>query len=321
MTGVAAGDAAGGAAGGAADPSTGGPTVGGAGPANGDVVPWRTLLADTVARLRAAGVDNAAQEARWLVERATGFTPAELAVNLDRPATERGATHLEVMVARREAGEPLQYALGRWAFRSLDLYVDRRVLIPRPETEALAEMTLDECRRLDARVAVDLGTGSGALALALATERVGLEVWGTDVSSEALAVARANLAGIGRGATRVRLVEGAWFDALPAELAGRIDVIVANPPYVADEEIVDLPDEVRDWEPHVALFSGPTGLEDVEHIVARAPAWLARPGSLLVEMAPHQTQAAKRLARDAGFASATVWPDLTGRDRILLARL
>lgn len=293
------------------------------GPADGstDVVPWRTLLAETTTRLRAAGVDNAAQEARWLVERATGFTPAELAVGLDRPATERGATHLDVMVNRRVAGEPLQYALGRWAFRSLDLFVDRRVLIPRPETEVLAEMTLDECRRLDARVAVDLGTGSGALALAMAAERPGLEVWGTDVSADALAVARANLAGLGRAATRVRLAEGPWFDALPEDLAGRIDVIVANPPYVADDEIVDLPAEVRDWEPHVALFSGPSGMEDVEHIVARAPAWLARPGALLVEMAPHQTRVAQRLARAAGFASTTVWPDLTGRDRILLARL
>ena len=293
----------------------------GAAPEVPDVVPWRVLLAETTTRLRAAGVDNAAQEARWLVERATGFTPAELAVGLDRPATERGATHLDVMVARREAGEPLQYALGRWAFRSLDLYVDKRVLIPRPETEALAEMALDECRRLDARVAVDLGTGSGALALAMAAERPGLEVWGTDVSPDVLAVARANLSGLGRAATRVRLVPGTWFDALPDDLARRIDVVVANPPYVADGEIDDLPAEVRDWEPHEALFSGPTGMEDVEHIVARAPAWLARPGSLLVEMAPHQTQAARRAARDAGFASATVWPDLTGRDRILLARL
>jgi release factor glutamine methyltransferase len=225
------------------------------------------------------------------------------------------------MLERRLAGEPLQYALERWGFRSLDLYVDRRVLIPRPETEALAEMALDECRRLSGRVAVDLGTGSGALALALAVERPGLEVWGTDVSNDALAVARANLAGVGRAATRVRLAEGRWFEALPDELAGRIDVIVSNPPYVADDEIVDLPDEVRDWEPHVALFSGPTGLEDIEHLLAEAPRWLARPGSLLVELAPHQARTARQLAAAAGFATATVWPDLTGRDRILLARL
>ena len=196
------------------------------------------------------------------------------------------------MAARRASGEPLQYALDRWGFRSLDLYVDRRVLIPRPETEVLAQLALDECRRLDAAVAVDLGTGSGALALALAAERPGLEVWGTDVSADALAVARANLAGLGRAATRVRLADGSWFDALPAELAGRIDVIVTNPPYVAEAEMADLPAEVRDWEPREALCSGPTGLEDVEQIVAEAPGWLARPGSLLVELAPHQAATA-----------------------------
>jgi release factor glutamine methyltransferase len=289
--------------------------------ASGDVVPWRALLADAAARLADAGVDDPRQEARWLVERAAGLTAAELAAGIDRAATERGATHLHHMLERRLAGEPLQYALERWGFRSLDLYVDRRVLIPRPETEALAKMALDECRRLSGRVAVDLGTGSGALALALAVERPGLEVWGTDVSDDALAVARANLAGVGRAATRVRLAQGRWFDALPDELAGRIDVIVSNPPYVADDEIVDLPDEVRDWEPHVALFSGPTGLEDIEHLLAEAPRWLARPGSLLVELAPHQARTARQLAATAGFATATVWPDLTGRDRILVARL
>ena len=289
--------------------------------ASGDVVPWRALLADAAARLAEAGVDDPRQEARWLVERAAGLTAAELAAGIDRAATERGATHLHHMLERRLAGEPLQYALERWGFRSLDLHVDRRVLIPRPETEVLAEMALDECRRLSARRAVDLGTGSGALALALAVERPGLEVWGTDVSGDALAVARANLAGLRQAATRVRLVEGRWFDALPGELAGHIDVIVTNPTYVADDEAVDLPTDVRDWEPHVALFSGPTGLEDIEHLLAEAPRWLARPGSLLIELAPHQARRARRLAAAAGFASATAWPDLTGRDRILLARL
>jgi release factor glutamine methyltransferase len=287
----------------------------------GEVLPWRRVLADAAAVLRAAGVDNADQEARWLVERATGLGPAEVLTRLDEPATEQGATHVHDMAARRAAGEPLQYAMARWGFRSLDLYIDRRVLIPRPETEVLAQLALDECRRLDAAVAVDLGTGSGALALTLARERPGLEVWGTDMSDGALAVARANLAGLGRAATRVRLAGGSWFGALPAELAGRIDVIVTNPPYVSEAEMAELPDEVRDWEPREALCAGPTGLEDVERIVAEAPGWLACPGSLLVELAPHQTASARAQALRAGFTSVTVWPDLAGRDRIVLARL
>ncbi|HET6954133.1 MAG TPA: peptide chain release factor N(5)-glutamine methyltransferase [Acidimicrobiales bacterium] len=288
--------------------------------AAGEGVAWRRLLDDTRRRLAAAGIDNAAQEARWLVQRAAGFDTGELALGLDEPATLRGATFLHTMVARRVAGEPLQYVMQRWAFRTLDLYVDDRVLIPRPETEALAGLALDECRRLSARRAVDLGTGSGALALSLAVERPGLEVWATDASPGALAVASANLAGLGRRGAGVRLAEGSWFAALPARLAGTVDVIVSNPPYVAEDEMADLPAEVVDWEPRQALCSGPSGLEDIEVIVADAPRWLSRPGSLLVEMAPHQARRAVELARRVGFGSATVWPDLAGRDRILLAR-
>ena len=285
-------------------------------------VTWRELLADTTERVRPVAGDNAAQEARWLVERASGHDAAALVTALDDPATVRGATHLRQMVERRVAGEPLQYVLGRWGFRRLDLYVDRRVLIPRPETEVLAELALAECDRLGALVAVDLGTGSGAIALALAVERPKLDVWGTDVSADALAVARANLAGLGRAATRVRLAEGSWFRALPGDLRGRIDVLVANPPYVASHEMADLPDDVREWEPEIALVSGgPAGLADVAAIITEAPRWLARPGSLLVEMAPHQTDAARDLAQQAGFTSISIWPDLAGRDRVLQARL
>ena len=154
----------------------------------------------------------------------------------------------------------------------------------------------------------------------MAVEWTGIEVWATDVSPDALAVARANVAGIGRIGTAVRLAEGSWYEALPAELGGAVDVIVSNPPYVADFEVEDLPDEVRAWEPLEALVSGPTGLEAIERIVAEAPLWLAQPGSLLVEIAPHQAAEAEALTRAAGFGSAAVWPDLTGRDSILLAR-
>jgi release factor glutamine methyltransferase len=283
-------------------------------------VAWQTLLDEAASRLAGAGIENAEQEARWLVQRASGLEGAELIVGLEEPASLRNATFFYDMLERRLRGEPLQYVLGRWGFRVLDLLIDDRVLIPRPETEALTQMALEECRRLDARLAVDLGTGSGAIALALAVEWTGIEVWATDVSPDALAVARANVAGIGRIGTAVRLAEGSWYEALPAELGGAVDVIVSNPPYVADFEVEDLPDEVRAWEPLEALVSGPTGLEAIERIVAEAPLWLAQPGSLLVEIAPHQAAEAEALARAAGFGSAAVWPDLTGRDRILLAR-
>jgi len=282
---------------------------------------WRVLVAVAAERLAAGGFDNAAQEARWLAERAGGFEPAELQVELDQRPPPRAAAFFHQMLERRLAGEPLQYTLGRWGFRRLDLYLDRRVLIPRPETEVLVERALAECDRMGATTAVDLGTGSGAIALALAVERPALaEIWATDVAEGALAVARANLAGLGRQATRIRLAAGSWFAALPTSLRGRIDVVVSNPPYVAEGEMADLPEEVRAWEPHEALVSGPEGLDDIAAIVGEAPAWLARPGTLLLEMAPHQTRRAEQLARAAGCTSASIWPDLAGRDRILCAR-
>ncbi len=150
----------------------------------------------------------------------------ELMLGLDEPATVRGVARLDAMVARRSTGEPLQYVLGRWGFRLLDLMIDRRVLIPRPETEIVAERALDELRRLDPDdipVVVDLGTGSGAIGLSLAREHGSAEVWITDVSTDALDVARANLAGLGRHGSRVRAVEGSWFEPLPVEL-GRPDL-------------------------------------------------------------------------------------------------
>jgi release factor glutamine methyltransferase len=196
--------------------------------------------------------------------------------------------------------------------------VDRRVLIPRPETEVVVGEALAELDRIDGSVVVDLGTGSGAVALSIATERAHATVWATDVSPDALDVARANLAGAGRPAARVRLRAGAWFAALPHELRGRIDVVVSNPPYVAAGEA--LPAAVADWEPVDALVSGPTGLEAITAVVTGAPEWLARPGALVVELAPHHAADAIAVALDAGFAEAEVRPDLAGRPRALVAR-
>jgi release factor glutamine methyltransferase len=276
---------------------------------------WRAVYAELSERL------GSRIDARRIVERASGRDGGEFVAVLDEPVPARAVPFVEDMASRRLTGEPLQYVVGRWGFRGLDLLVDRRVLIPRPETEQVVEVALDEARRLGAGplVAADLGTGSGAIALSLATELTGTEVWGVDVSADALAVARANLTGIGMfAATRVRLVEGSWFAGLPAELRGRLGLIVSNPPYVAADE--DLPPEVS-WEPPGALIAGPTGLEAVAEIVADAPGWLARPGVLVMEIAPHQAERAERLALYAGFEEADVRPDLQGRLRSLVARI
>jgi release factor glutamine methyltransferase len=242
--------------------------------------------------------------------------------------TERARARFEALVDRRASGEPLQYVVGRWGFRTLELMVDRRVLIPRPETEQVTQVALHELDRLagaggrDQRlVAVDLGTGSGAIALALAAERTGVEVRATDVSTPALEVASVNLSGLGgRVASRVRLAHGVWWSALPENLRGRLDLVVSNPPYISSGEMTELDAQVAAWEPRLALEAGPTGLEAVYELLNAAPAWLRPGGVIVLEIAPHQAGQAAAMARKAGFTEVEVHPDLSGRDRTLVAK-
>jgi release factor glutamine methyltransferase len=226
----------------------------------------------------------------------------------------------EAMVARRADGEPLQYVMGHWPFRSLELLVDGRALIPRPETEQVAEVALAELDALgvDAPVVVDLGTGTGALALSIAVERPTAWVLGVDASQPALELAMENRDRVGLGVKRVALASGSWFAKLPDGLRGAVDLIVTNPPYVATDDEID--DTVRAWEPLDALFAGDDGLDDLLVIIAHSPDWLAPHGVLVAEIGATQADAVMALAREAGFAHAEVRPDLAGRDRILVAR-
>lgn len=275
---------------------------------------WRELYDEAVQRL------GDARTARWFVEDSSGSAwPAVL----DEVVTARAGHYFLSMVQRREKGEPVQYVLGHWAFRKLDLMVDRRVLIPRPETEAVVEVALQELARLEveAPVVVDLGTGSGAIALSIASERSDVVAWATDVSEGALAVASANLAGLGTQAVgRVHLARGSWWEALPEGLRGSVAVAVANPPYIAESEMAELPLEVSAWEPAQALVAGPSGLEPLEVILAGAPGWLAERSALVAEIAPHQAEEASAMAREAGFSDVLVRPDLAGRSRALVCR-
>jgi len=272
---------------------------------------WLDVYAEVAARLPAV-------EARWLVEDLSGVDRSRWteAAPADAPA------RLAPLVARRLAGEPLQYVLGRWSFRGLDLLVDPRVLIPRPETEIVAGAAIAEARRRAGPCTVaDLGTGSGAIALALAAEVPGAEVWATDASPAALEAARANLAAVpAEAASRVRLAQGMWYEALPARLRGRLRVIVSNPPYVTEAEFAALPPEVRDHEPAGALVAGPTGRECLEHLIAAGGRWLEPGGALVLEMAPGQAAALAGAATAAGYEAVAVHPDLAGRDRVLVAR-
>lgn len=279
-------------------------------------VTWRQLWNETSELLG----DRVA--ARWVCERAGSFDAAELLDALDEPVTDRMVAHLDAIVARHRAGEPLQYALGSWSFRRLDVMVDRRVLIPRPETEYVVEVALGLVDVAGTeRCVVDLGTGSGVIGLSLAAELplTGTEVWLTDASSDALDVARANLAGLGRAAANVRIAEGSWFTALPADLVGRLDLVVSNPPYVADAD-PELDASVRDWEPHLALFGGHDGLDAVREIVSSSPIWLRPGGWLVLEIGHTQADAVERLLVRAGLVDVDVLPDLAGRPRVARAR-
>jgi release factor glutamine methyltransferase len=275
---------------------------------------WRSLYEPAVTRL---GDDKVV---RWFVEDASG---GDWPTVLDEPVGVRARQVFLSMLARRESGEPVQYVLGHWSFRKLDLMVDRRVLIPRPETEVVVDVALAELSRLEAvsPLVVDLGTGSGAIALSIATECGGAEAWATDVSDDALAVASANLAGLGVQAVgRVQLVRGSWWKALPPDLRGAVDLAVANPPYVAETELAGLPPEVSGWEPYDALIAGPSGLEALEDIIKDAPGWLADSSALVLEISPEQAASVGEMALGAGFDEVQVRPDLTGRDRALVAR-
>ena len=276
---------------------------------------WRELLAETQATL------GNQQDARFLCEHAAGLDAAEFTSALGEVVSQRMGGYVQEMVRRRLAGEPLQYVMGRWAFRHLDLLVDARVLIPRPETELVAQVAIEAARAVQpSRVVVDMGTGSGAIGLSLAHELplAGTTVWLTDVSPDALDVARANLAGIGRNGANVRIAAGDWFAALPAELAGTVDVLVANPPYVAEGDD-DVEDVVARHEPHIALFSGNDGLDAIRFIAAGVCNWL-RPGGVLVLEIGHQQGAAVREVLAAhGLRDVQIRCDLSGRDRIAMA--
>jgi release factor glutamine methyltransferase len=216
----------------------------------------------------------------------------------------------------------VQYITGRAAFRHIDLAVDRRVLIPRPETELLVDAVLDylaagDWSKRPPRV-LDLGTGSGCIALALAHEHATVQLTASDASEDALALARANAEALGLAA-RVVFAHGAWFEAVGGD--ERFDVVVSNPPYIAHAEAAALPADVRDWEPHAALFADSDGLADVREILEDAPRHLLADGLLALELAEARAaEVAGWLEGAHDWRGVELRHDLAGRPRLLLAR-
>lgn len=256
----------------------------------------------------------AVREARWLIDEYTSDA------GIDVIAVHSGA-------ARRLGGEPLQYVLGHWPFRSLDLDVDARVLIPRPETEELVGVAMAELARtgLRAPVVVDLGCGSGAIGLALVHELLERGVRATlicvDASHDALDLAKHNARK--HAIEDVSFVHSSWFDDVDESLRGRVDLIVANPPYVGERELLEL-DPVLRYEPYAALVSSDSsdvvGFADLELIINESPQWLSDQGRLICEHGATQRDAVVRSARGAGFASVHVYDDVAGLARIVVAR-
>ncbi len=263
-----------------------------------------------------------ASDAEELLSRLLGLSRTGLRLERTGRLSDDDAVRFESWLSRRAAGEPVQYITGRAAFRSLDLAVDQRVLVPRPETEGLVECVLEVLRAEashwpDPRV-LDLGTGSGAIALAIVAEHGAAIVTATDASAGALVVARANAAALGLD-QRVRFFEGDWFDAVGGD--DRFEVVVSNPPYIAEWEHEALPADVRDHEPREALFSGVSGLDALIEIVDEAPRHLVTGGLLALELDEARAEEVVGWlegARDWGHVELR--EDLAGRPRVLLAR-
>ncbi len=288
------------------------------------------------------------REARWLIESVAGSgTP------LAGTPTDAHRKLVHELICRRRAGEPLQYVIGSWQFRSLDLVVDRRVLIPRPETEQVVEVALGHLRRLAAMTTsssdslpvlevVDLGTGSGAIALSMAAEWpclpglspvpeggvpgssrpvLDIEVWAVDRSVDALEVAAVNRDRLGEPfSSRVRLLQGDWWQGLPSHLEGTISLAVSNPPYISSAEMAGVDPVVKDWEPREALEAGPSGTEAHRAILRDAPRWLRPGGIVALEIAPHQAEEVAAISSRSGLVQVEVHPDLAGRPRTVVAR-
>jgi release factor glutamine methyltransferase len=264
-------------------------------------------------RLAEAGIDTARLEAELLLAKACDdCARALLYVELRRELTSEARAAYEELLSRRARREPLAYILGHWGFRRLTLKTDKRALVPRPETEIVVERALSHLEGLSEPTVLDVGTGTGAIALAIADEHPDANVTAIDVSPDALALARENLDIVGVDG-RVRLVE---HDLMAGLGRDRFDLVVSNPPYIEPEDIETLQPEVRDWEPRIALVA-PGATE----AVARAATEALRPGGWMVlEIAENQASNVEAVLRELGYGELRISPDMAGRDRVIEGR-
>lgn len=273
------------------------------------------VIRKTTEFLAARGIESPRLNAELLVGHALGRKRMQLYLEFERPLAEAELERIRPLVRRRGLREPLQYVVGETEFCGLRLAVDRRALIPRPETELLVELVRQRRAESPPRRILDLGTGSGAIALALAAAFPDAAVAGVDRSEEALGLARENAVRTGLDG-RVQWRVSDWFESVPV---GNHDVVVANPPYLSAEEAADAAPEVRDYEPRSALEAADGGCADLVRIIAGAPRYLSPGGLLALETGIAQHARLLPLARDAGFTAVESLSDLTGRERFVLA--
>jgi release factor glutamine methyltransferase len=266
----------------------------------------REALSSATAALEAAGVDTPRLDAELLLSEATGLDRSGLAAEPEAGVEAAAARVFGAMVRRRVEREPVAYILGRKGFRRIELEVDSRVLIPRPETELLVELALDA----RPRTVLDVGTGSGAVALAIADELAGAAVTATDTSLDALVVAQANRDRLGLG-ERVRLAYGSLEP-------GPFELVVANLPYVSDEDYKRLEPEIHRFEPREALVAGPTGLESIELLLGELSLAPERPDTVALELGQGQAPIVAELVRRAGFERVEARRDLAGIERVVV---
>ena len=280
-----------------------------------------TLLAEARQALDRAGVPNAAQEVQWLMEHVLELKHHQLVSRAEQPLSDEAWARAEHAIGRRVAREPLQYILGTQEFCGLEFQVTPDVLIPRPDTEVLVQETIRRGGLHDGSVLVEVGTGSGCIAVTLATVIPGVRILAIDRSPRALRVAQCNAAAHGV-AEKIEWLEGDLLAPLAGRgLEGRVDVVVSNPPYIAEREWGGLQPEVRAFEPREALVAGAAGTELHERLLREAKPFLAAGGLLLMELGQGQAPVVCRLAeRAGGYAPVQIIPDTAGIQRVAIAQ-
>lgn len=261
------------------------------------------------------GVEGGRLNAELLIGHALGLKRMQLYLQFERPLAEAELEKIRPLVKRRGNREPLQYIMGETEFSGLKIKVDRRALIPRPETEYLIELIQDRMPESPLSI-LDLGTGSGAIALALATKYPAAMVTAVDQSAEALSLARENAEALGLSG-RITFIKSDWFSAL--EVTAAYQLIIANPPYLSEAEVRAAQPEVREHEPATALVAGSDGLADLERIIKGAHAHLPSGGMLACETGIAQHAGLLALGAEAGYARMESLCDLTNRERYWLA--